>query len=82
MWIIPCLLNWSEKQWRIASTVRGKGQSSFLDSDKFAKIGKKRETIRKNWEKREKSGKKSGKRKIVKKMQKSGRFFHFSPPDR
>ena len=45
------------------------GQSVTPDSDKFAKN---QEKIRKSWEKRGRIGKK---------RQKSGRFFHFVPPD-
>ena len=53
------------------------GQSATPDSEKIAK----------NWEKnQEKLGKKrknwEEKAKIRKKRQKSGRFFHFAPPDR
>ena len=58
----------------------GKGYSVPLDSEKFPKNLKKEG---KNQEKSEKRGKKSGKRgKIETKRQKSGRFFHFAPPDR
>ena len=44
------------------ATGESRGQSAPLDSKNFAKIGKKREKIRKKWEKEEKSG----------------RFFHLS----
>ena len=56
--------NWNKNS-GVATGGHG-GQSATPDSEKFAKIGKKRG--------------KSG--KIGKKSQKSGRFFHFAPPDR
>ena len=49
------------------------GRVPPLTAKKFPKIGKNREKIRKNREKRGKIGKK---------RLKSGRFFHFAPPDR
>ena len=49
------------------------GQSAPLDSEKFTKNRKK------EGENQEKAGKRG---KIWKKEEKSGRFFHFAPPDR
>ena len=49
------------------------GRVPPLTAKNLSKIGKKRETIRKNREKRGRIGKK---------RQKSGRFFHFAPRDR
>ena len=75
----PCLSEDNHTcQWR--SQYGGEGwHSAPIDSEKFAKIGKK------GAKKKEKEGeirKKSGKGgKIGKKRQKSGRFFHFVPPD-
>ena len=55
------------------ATGGSRGQSATPDSEKFAK----------NLEKEGKNQEKSGKRgRIGKKRQKSGRFFHFAPPDR
>ena len=52
------------------------GQSTPLDGEKFTK----------NWEKegenQEKAGTRGKKSKKKKKKEKSGRFFHFAPPDR